>query len=409
MTSSRLAADGRIDRTRRLDVSFDGQSLNAHPGDTLASALLASGVRVTGHSVILGRPRGIMSAGPEEPSGIVQIEKPFPEPMLTATTVEAVDGLAASSIYGQGRLAQTGDPHIYDAIHHHCEVAVVGAGPAGLSAALTAGRGGARVLLIDSGAEPGGALLTKDEIDWAASIVRELVTLPNVVHLQRTTVTGYYDDNFLIAVQRRTGHDGADAAPDAVRERVWRIRAQRVVLATGAHERPIVFQGNDIPGVMLAESVRVYLQRYGVLAGERVVVFTAHDDAYRVAGELLAVGAEVVVVDPRSPEGSVVVIQRRAHYGQRADRVRCDSNGGGSRRLPDRCSSSWRGRRDPAHTCRSAGRLRRLESGRAAVFAVRRHARIRTADRLLRSGQRAAERDRRRLGEGPAHHSRSGR
>ena len=303
MTSSRLASDGRIDRKRQLEVTFDGQPLDAHPGDTLASALLASGVKVTGHSVILGRPRGIMTAWSEEPSGIVQIEKPFPEPMLTATTIEAVNGLEATSIYGQGRLAETGDPHSYDAIHHHCELVVVGAGPAGLSAALTAGRGGDRVLLVDDRAEPGGSLLTKDEIAWAAGIVAELEVMPNVVHLQRTAVTGYYDDNFLVAVQRLTGHPAADTAEDAVRERIWRIRAGRVVLATGAHERPIVFQGNDVPGVMLAESVRVYLQRYGVLAGERVVVFTAHDDAYRVAGELMAVGAVVVVVDPRSPDG----------------------------------------------------------------------------------------------------------
>ncbi len=303
MTSSRLASDGRVDRKIRLDVTFDGRSLDAHPGDTLASVLLASGVRVSGHSVILGRPRGIMTAWSEEPSGIVQIEKPFPEPMLTATTVEAVDGLAASSIYGQGRLAKAGDPHTYDAIHHHCEVVVVGAGPAGLSAALTAGRGGERVLLIDDRAEPGGSLLSRDETAWAAALVTELRTLPNVVHLQRTTVTGYYDDNFLVAVQRLTGHHGADTAEDAVRERIWRIRAARVILATGAHERPIVFRGNDVPGVMLAESVRVYLQRYGVLAGEQVVLFTAHDDAYRVAGELMAVGASVVVVDPRTPAG----------------------------------------------------------------------------------------------------------
>lgn len=303
MTSSRIASDGLIDRKRRLDVTFDGRALDARPGDTLASALLASGVKVTGHSVILGRPRGIMAAWSEEPSGIVQIERPFPEPMLTATTVEAIDGLAAGSMYGQGRLAATGDPHSYDAIHHHCELAVIGAGPAGLSAALTAGRSGRRVLLIDDRAEPGGSLLTKDEIVWAADLVAELHTLPNVVHLQRTTVTGYYDDNFLIAVQRLTSHHGADTTEGAVRERVWRIRSARVVLATGAHERPIVFAGNDVPGVMLAESVRVYLQRYGVLAGERVVLFTAHDDAYRVAGDLMAVGAAVVVVDPRSPVG----------------------------------------------------------------------------------------------------------
>jgi sarcosine oxidase subunit alpha len=211
MTSSRLASGGRVDRSKPLDVTFDGVPLNAFAGDTLASALLATGVAVTAHSVLLGRPRGIMAAGVEEPSAVVQIEKPFPDPMLAAPTVEVVDGMAARSIYGQGRLADEnewpdGDPHAYDAIHSHCEVAIVGAGPAGLAAALTAGRSGVRVLLVDERPEPGGSLLTKVETDWAADMVREIAGLSNVVHLQRTTVTGYYDDNFLIAVERRTDH-----------------------------------------------------------------------------------------------------------------------------------------------------------------------------------------------------------
>ena len=310
MSSSRLASGGRIDRSTPLDVTFDGRPLNAFAGDTLASALLATGIAVTGHSVMLGRPRGVMSAGVEEPSAVIQIDRPFPEPMLAAPVVEVVDGMSARSIYGQGRLADDndwpgGDPHAYDAIHHHCEVMIVGAGPAGLAAALTAGRNGVRVLLVDDRAEAGGSLLTKVETDWAADVAAELAGLPTVVHLQRTTVTGYYDDNYLVAVQRLTSHVGAPGGKDAVRERVWRIRAGRVVLATGGHERPIVFAGNDVPGVMLAESVRVYLQRYGVLAGEQVVLFTTHDDGYRVAGELLAAGAFVVVVDPRLPAGQV--------------------------------------------------------------------------------------------------------
>ena len=310
MTSSRLASGGRVDRSMALDVTFDGRPLNAFAGDTLASALLATGVAVTAHSQLLGRPRGVMAAGVEEPSAVVQIERPFPDPMLVAPVVEVVDGMAARSIYGQGRLADEtdwpdGDPHVYDAIHHHCEVMVVGAGPAGLTAALTAGRSGVRVLLVDDRPQPGGSLLTAIETDWAAEMTAELAGLPNVVHLQRTSVTGYYDDNYLVAVQRLTSHVGAPTDEHAVRERVWRIRADRVVLATGAHERPIVFSGNDVPGVMLAESVRVYFQRYGVLAGEQVVLFTTHDDAYRVAGELLAVGAFVVVVDPRLPPGQV--------------------------------------------------------------------------------------------------------
>ena len=296
MTASRLRSGGRIDRSTTLDVTFDGQPLAAHPGDTLASALLASGVQTVAHSVMLGRPRGIFAAGAEEPCAVIQIEKPFPEPMLTATTVEAFDGLAASSLYGQGRLAHDPDPATYDAVHHHCEVAVIGAGPAGLSAALTAAISGARVLLVDERPEAGGALVTDLEMAWATSMVERLNTFPHVVRLQSTTVTGYYDANYLVAVQRK-----ADFATTALRQRIWRIRAAEVVLATGGHERPIVFADNDVPGVMLAESVREYLYRYGVLAGERIVLFTTHDDAYRVGGDLLAAGAHVVIVDPRVP------------------------------------------------------------------------------------------------------------
>ncbi|MTD15329.1 FAD-dependent oxidoreductase [Nakamurella sp. YIM 132087] len=295
MTSSRLASGGRIDRATPLDVSFDGTPLQAYAGDTLASALLASGIRTVARSVMLGRPRGITSAGVEESTALVQVDKPFPEPMLTATTVPAVDGLAASSIWGQGRLAEDPDPATYDAVHHHCEVAVIGAGPAGLAAAVAAASTGARVLLLDDRPLPGGSLLTEAGVAWAEGLAAALGALPNVTYLPSTTVTGYYDDNYLIAVQRFT----EPLAP--VRERVRRIRAAEVVLATGAHERPVVFAGNDAPGVMLAGAVREYLLRYGVLAGERVVLFTTHDDAYPVAGDLLAAGAQVVVVDPRTP------------------------------------------------------------------------------------------------------------
>ncbi len=298
MTASRLGSGGRIDRNTLLDITFDGATLPAHPGDTLASALLAADRRIVAHSVHLGRPRGVISAGAEEPTALIQVERPFPEPMLTATTVEAVDGLAASSISGRGRLAVDSDVATYDAVHHHCAVAVVGAGPAGLAAAIAAARTGARVLLVDERPAPGGALLTDTEMNWAAGLSAQLAGMPNVTQLQHTTVAGYYDDNFLIAVQR---FGSGAAAP--VRERVWRIRAAEVVLATGAHERPIVFGGNDVPGVMLAESVRSYLLRHGVLAGSQVVLFTAHDDAYRVAGDLLAAGAHVVIVDPRAPDG----------------------------------------------------------------------------------------------------------
>ena len=293
MTASRLSLGGRVQRDRLLDVTFEGTTLDARPGDTLASALLASDVRTVAHSVLLGRPRGVYAAWVEEPNALVAVKGPHPEPITTATTVEAADGIAATGLWGQGRLDDEPDDATYDAVHAFAEVVVVGAGPAGLAAALAAARTGVRVLLLDDRPEPGGALLRDEEVAWAAEVAATLATRPDVRHVQRTTVVGYYDDNYLVAVQR------FPASASGVRERIWRIRAGEVVLATGAHERPVVLEGNDVPGVMLAESVRSYLLRHGVLAGDRVVLFATHDDAYRVAMDLLVVGAHVVIVDPR--------------------------------------------------------------------------------------------------------------
>ncbi|HEY2670784.1 MAG TPA: 2Fe-2S iron-sulfur cluster-binding protein [Rugosimonospora sp.] len=286
---------GRVDRGTVLRFRFDGVDYTGHPGDTLASALLANGVRRIATSARLDRPRGIMSAGSEEPTGVVQIEAPFPDPMRPATMVELFDGLVASGCSGRGRLADLPDPARYDAVHAHCDVLVVGAGPAGLAAATVAGRSGARVILVDERPEVGGSLL-----DAPPSMVDGWYDLGDVRVLTRTTAFGYYDDNYLVAVERRTDHLGAAAPGNVARERIWRIRAGRVVLATGAHERPIAFAGNDLPGVMLAGAAGAYLHRYGVLAGRRAVVFTTNDSAYRVAGELAAAGVEIAaLVDPR--------------------------------------------------------------------------------------------------------------
>ncbi|WP_211370456.1 2Fe-2S iron-sulfur cluster-binding protein [Nonomuraea turkmeniaca] len=308
----RRESGGRIDRTRTLRFRFDGRDYTGHPGDTLASALLANGVRQVATSVKLGRPRGIFAAGSEEPSALVQIEEPFPEPMLTATTVELYDGLVASGLPGQGRLATEPDPARYDATHAHCDVLVVGAGPAGLAAARAAARTGARVILADEQPEPGGHLLgTAEQVagqpgtEWAAAVAAELAGLPEVTVLPRTTVFGHYDDNHLLAVERRTNHLGGAAPAHVARERVWRIRARRVVLATGAHERPIAFAGNDLPGVMLADAARTYVNRYGVLPGRRAVVFTTGDSAYAAAMDLVAAGVKVAaIVDVRPAPGA---------------------------------------------------------------------------------------------------------
>ncbi|MCL6671490.1 sarcosine oxidase subunit alpha family protein [Streptomyces panaciradicis] len=290
---------------RTLTFTFDGTEYQGVHGDTLASALLANGIIAAATSIKLGRPRGIFSAGVEEPNAVVQIEEPFPEPMLPATTVELYDGLVASSLSGQGRLAATPDPARYDAVHDHCDLLIVGAGPAGLAAAAAAARSGARVILADDRPEPGGSLLgTGELLDWVAETTAHLDAASEVRVLRRTTVFGYYDDNHLLAVERRTHHLGAAAPPDVARERVHRIRARRVVLATGAHERSLAFADNDRPGVMLAASARTYVNRHGVLPGRHAVVFTTNDSAYAAALDLHAAGVGIAaIVDTRTDPG----------------------------------------------------------------------------------------------------------
>ncbi len=263
-----------------LKFTFDGRELTGFLGDTLASALLANGIHRVATSIKYGRPRGIVGAGVEDSNALVQIEAPFPEPMLSATTVELYDGLVARGLRGQGRLATEPDPARYDAKHAHCDVLVIGAGPAGRAAAAEAE---GRVLLVD------------DQPDSEAP--------EGVRFLSRTTAFGSYDDGFVLALERR----GEPAAPERIsRQRVWRIRAKRIVIATGAHERPIVFPDNDRPGIMLASAARTYLNRYGVLAGRRVVVFTTNDSAYDAASELAEAGAEIVrIVDAREGHGVI--------------------------------------------------------------------------------------------------------
>ncbi|WP_410540061.1 sarcosine oxidase subunit alpha family protein [Streptomyces sp. KL2] len=294
---------GRIDRTAPLTFTFDGTQYHGYRGDTLASALLANGVIHTGTSIRLGRPRGIFSAGVEEPNAVIQIEEPFPEPMLPATAVELYDGLVASSLPGQGRLATEPDPARYDAVHAHCDLLVVGAGPAGLAAAAAAARSGARVILADDQPELGGSLLgTAEHLDWVREVAEQLDAAPEVRVLPRTTVFGYYDDNYLLAVERRTNHLGAEAPENVSRERVWRIRARRVVLATGAHERSLAFPDNDRPGTMLASSARTHLNRQGVLPGRHAVVFTTNDSAYAAALDLASAGLSIAAIVDTRPE-----------------------------------------------------------------------------------------------------------
>ena len=298
----RLPTGGTIDRTTRWSFSWNGQPLTAHPGDTLASALLANGIAIVGSSVSLQRPRGVMSAGAEEAHAFAQLgEGGETEPLVRATSVEIFDGLVARGLTTKGVLQHGIDQARPDRRSGHCDVLVIGGGPAGLAAATVAAAAGARVILAEHRAELGGALLgDDDQIDgrnagrWIATTEAALAANPEVRILTRTTAVVALDQNGMILVERRQS------------PRLWQVRARQIILATGALERPVVFQDNDRPGIMLAGAVRRYLHQFA-LAPERTVVFTTNDDAYRTAIDLVEAGQTVAaVIDPRpNPDGAL--------------------------------------------------------------------------------------------------------
>lgn len=315
----RIQRGGRVDRGTLLRFTVDGRELTGHPGDTVASAMLANGLVEVAPSLYRGRPRGIVAAGVEEPNALLQLDGPCSEGMLPATTVELYDGLSATTLSGMGRLDPTPDSAVHDKKYVHTDVLVVGAGPAGLAAAAAAAESGARVILVDDQPEPGGSLLAgaPGDLEWVAAVRAALDAAPEVVVLARTTAFGSYDDNYVLALQRRTDHLGT-AAPEGVsRQRLWHIRARQVVLATGAHERPLVFADNDRPGVMLAGAVRTYVNRYGVAPGSRAVVSTTNDSAYDTVAALRAAGIDIAAVVDARPE-----LSRRAAEVAEATGVR---------------------------------------------------------------------------------------
>ncbi|WP_156761260.1 sarcosine oxidase subunit alpha family protein [Microbacterium karelineae] len=305
----------RVDLAQTRSFALDGAPLMGAAGDTVASAMLASGRTRVGDSLYLGRPRGIFAAGVEEPNALLAVGRrragEASESMLPATTVELVEGMDLRLLSGLGQLDDQTDGAYYDHKHVHTDVLVVGAGPAGLAAAREASRSGARVMLVDERPAAGGALLSdsRSEIDglpareWVEQVVNELDWAEETAYLPRTAAIGSYDANYLVAVERRTDHL-REIGDGVSRERVWHIRASRVVLATGAHERQIVFENNDRPGIMLAGAVRTYLNQYGVHIGDRAVVATTGDSAYDLVEDLLDIGAEIAaVIDSRPDPG----------------------------------------------------------------------------------------------------------
>lgn len=355
MVANRYSFGGQLDRSRPLRFKFDGRQYTGYQGDTLASALLANGVQVVGRSFKYHRPRGVFGLGIEEPSAMVRLRTGArAEPNLRVTEIELYDGLEANSQHcwpsrsfdigaianlvspllpsgfyyktfmwpatkwmfyehfirkaaGFGSAATEPDPDTYSKTFEFCDVLVIGAGPAGLTAALNAANSGARVMLVDETSTGGGRLQFDDELidgqaaeEWVNQSLHHLGTQGNVDIRFRTTAFGYYDQNMIAAIERVTDHL-PEPGQGQVRHRLMLIRTKQVVLATGAIERSIPFGYNDKPGVMLASAVCGYARKYAVACGKKAVVFTNNDSAYATVAALRDVGAEVVaVVDNRT-------------------------------------------------------------------------------------------------------------
>lgn len=367
---------GRINWDVPVEFSLDGKTYSGYEGDTLASALLGNGVHLVGRSFKYHRPRGVVGAGTEEPNALMTFDRGIGRvtPNMRATSLEIFNGFTTQSqnnwpnlkfdvgsinnklskffpagfynktfmwpksfweplyepairrMAGLGQAPKNEDPDHYYSHYSHCETLIIGAGPAGIAAALEAAKTGERVILVDEQNEMGGSLLSSPETlidnlsawEWIEQSLNFLKAQENVTLMSRTTAIGYYHDNFIALASRNTDHL-AFPHPEKARETLCRVRADNVVLATGSIERPLVFDDNDRPGIMLASAAQTYLNRYGVAVGDAIAVFTTHDSAYKAAFDLAEGECRIVaIIDAREriPDDLCEEVKKRGipHY-----------------------------------------------------------------------------------------------
>ncbi len=450
MTEFRVKGRGRVNRDKPIKFAFDDQTYQGFEGDTVASALLANGVHLMGRSFKYHRPRGVVTASSEEPNALIGTTrgKGRFEPNTRATIQEIYPGLKTESqnkwpslkfdlgaindrlymlfsagfyyktfmwprsfwdsVYeplirkaaGLGKAPSEVDPDIYASRYMHCDVLIVGSGPSGIAAALTAGRAGSKVVLVDENSEMGGTLLSEPSVsidgqpawDWLESALAELDGLPNVIRMTRTTAMGYYHQNMIGLVQKLTDHMG-DVPDGAPRERMWRVRAKEVVLAQGAIERPMVFHGNDTPGIMMAGAAQTFLNRFGVLVGKKPVVLTSHDSAWHSAFDMADAGAKVVAIVDTRPEVPAELVHQAMTRGIET----AGAHGDGYQRSPagqrvagEPCQT-WQGRVSPHAVMRCGPGLWRLDAVAAPLFAHQRVTRLGCGGQGLPAGHKTED------------------